>query len=445
MHVVHVYDGHERVHGGRGSVPNVVWNTARETAAQGHDVTVLERQWHGLDRQAEHDGVRFERLALRTGSTEPWEEVPYELVETPGGVVRLVVDRTNFALGALRRLRSIGADIIHVHLPFASNVLLLVAPWLRTRTVYTAHLGELRMNALTDAQQKNDAGGATKNTDTTSSTSSRAHATAERMLDVPDVLRYLSPDAMLAKRVAHTTVLNAAIESVFLERGVPATQVSVVPNGVDYRRFSEVSSRRIADVRESYDIRDGPVLLFVGTVMPRKGVDDLVRAMGALVNDSDFEDLQVVIAGEDDLDGEYTATVRELAREAGVDDAVTFAGFVPDDDLPALYALADVFVLPSREEGFGMAVLEAMAAGTPVVATDVGGVSRVVTEGEQGYLVQPNDPDGIVMYVKKILTLNDEVGQFEVRTRDRAREYTWPEIASRFVSVYEKITRSEGT
>lgn len=101
MEVVHLYDGHERVYDGRGSVPSVVWNLARETAAAGHEVTVLERRWDGLARRAEREGVAFRRMDLATGADEPWTRVPYEMVASPVGLARLVGDRTNFALEAL--------------------------------------------------------------------------------------------------------------------------------------------------------------------------------------------------------------------------------------------------------------------------------------------------------------------------------------------------------
>jgi glycosyltransferase involved in cell wall biosynthesis len=426
MNVVHVYDGHEKVYDGRGSVPNVIWNVARETARD-HDVTVLERKWRGLDARAEHDGVRFERFDLRTGADEPWERVPYEAVESPLKLARLVCDRTNFARAALSRVRELDPDIVHVHLPFAANVLVTVAPALREKTVYTAHLGELRMNALADDQQGEAA---------TAADGGEAEA-EDGGLGAPAVLDFVSPDTYLANRVAHTTVLNPDIADVFADRGVSRDRLSVVPNGVDVERFGEVDDARERAVRDDYDMGDGPTLLFVGTVMPRKGVDDLVRATSRLV-DAGYDDLQVIVAGEDDLDGEYTADVRELVHSEGVAEAVTLAGFVPGEDLPALYAVADAFVLPSREEGFGMTVTEAMAAGTPVVATDVGGIPRLVDEGEQGYVVDPNDPAGLADGIDRLLSAEDRAAM-AAASRERAAAYSWRGIGERFADIYAEV------
>lgn len=467
MHVTHIYDGHEQIHDGRGSVPTVVWQVAREAAGAGHRVTVVERQWDGLDARARHDGVAFERFDLRTGADRPWDRVPYEMVESPTGVVRLVADRLNFARAALGRLRDLDPDVVHVHLPFAAAVLATVAPGLRDRLVYTAHLGELRLDALSDDQSGTGDpgsgagtedpvtatadGGAVARTDTADPDDSETAAAADGSgLAVPDVLSVVSPDVYLAKRAAATTVLNPKVADLFAERGVPRERLTVVPNGVDVDRFGDVSPGRIGAVRDQYDLDGAPVVLFVGTVMPRKGVDDLVRAAGHLADRDDVEDFHVVVAGEDDLDGAYTDEVRSLAHERGVAGRVTFAGFVPDDELAALYALADAFALPSREEGFGMTVTEAMAAGTPVVATTVGAIPRLVDEGDQGYVVEPNDPDAFADRLAALLSASDrdpasdrdhanDRDRMAACARDRASEYSWRAVGEQFRTIYEEV------
>ena len=443
MEVVHLYDGHEQVYEGRGSVPGVVWHLAREAAAAGHDVTVLERQWDGLDAQATHEGVDFERLALLTGADVPWERVPYEQVTSPTGFVQLVMDRSNFALEALRWLRGQSVDVLHVHLPFAAGVLLTIAPWLRGSTVYTAHLGELRLDALTEDQQGSE------------STGDAAGATDG--LDTPAVLTAASPDIYLAGRVAHTTVLNANIADAFADRGVDHDSLSVLPNGVNVNRFTNVPERERERVRESYDLGDGPTLLFVGTVMPRKGVTDLVRAVGRLADGetdglregdatpaeadggATWDAFDLVVAGEDDLDGDYVEKVRETAREAGVVESVTFPGFVPEADLAPLYAAADVCVVPSLEEGFGMTAVEALACGTPVVGTRVGAIPEIVDEDVHGYVVDPGDPGGLADAIDR--AVDELVGREEVETgaRERARAYSWESVGEQCVAVYEAV------
>lgn len=415
MHVVHCYDGHEQVYDGRGSVPEVVWNVARETAAFGHHVTVLERQWDGLERRATHEGVDFRRLALWTGADEPWTRVPYELADSPASMLRLVGDRTWFAARALRELLQLDFDVLHVHLPFAANVLLTVAPWLRRRTVYTAHLGELRLNALQDD----------------------GDATADEV-DVPGVVERFSPDVFLAKRAAATTVLNESIRDAFVDRGVSSPRLDVVPNGVDVERFGDVDGERVRAVAERHDLDGVRTVLFVGTVVPRKGVTDLVEAMADVVETVDG-DVRLVIAGEEELDEEYTARVRSLIEKHDLGGVVEFAGFVPDDELPALYAAADVLALPSHEEGFGMTAVEAMAAGTPVVATRVGGMPWLLGDGDAGILADVGDVEALSSGLATVLEEGGRRTDRGDHATERAASLSWERIADRFVEQYADV------
>lgn len=483
MHVVHIYDGHEKVYDGRGSVPGVVWNVARETAASGHEVTVIERQWDGLAKTAEHDGVRFRRLSLSTGSDQPWTRVPYEMVNSPVGLSRLVTDRTNFAIQTLRALHGLDYDVLHVHLPFAANVIATAAPWLRGRMVFTAHLGELRLNAIADDDGSGDTDypvtdGGTEQTDRADPEADDGPTTVDQAqsdgddIDVPSVLQYLSPDRILARRVARTTVLNPAIEDTFVEMGVPRDRLAVVPNGVDVKRFGSPQTDVVESVRDQYDLAGRRTVLFVGTVMPRKGVEDLVQAVAAVVNgqtdwgdapkrrartendrrqlgsngsrDADTggngQDVKLVIAGERDLDSAYARKVERRIQDTGLRDCVEVTGFVPAAQLPALYSLADVFVLPSREEGFGMTVVEAMAAGTPVVATTVGDVPRIVESGRHGLLVVPGDTDALANGIDRLLSDPGEREWMGEQARQRARAYSWHSTAEQFIDIYRSIT-----
>lgn len=426
MRILHLYDGHERVYGGRGSVPNVVWNVARETAAAGHDVTVIERQWDGMAPTARHDDVSFERIPLGTGSTEPWGDVPYEMVKSPVGVTKLAIDRCNFAFKSVRRLREREFDVLHVHLPFAANVLLTIAPSLRRSTVYTAHLGELRLGLVGEDPRSRQ---------TLEHDDSPPDANRPGGLTVPTIVSMVSPDRYLVKRAAKTTVLNPRIKHAFRDWGIPETDLAVIPNGVDVERFEAVDDSRVEDAREQYGLSDGPVVLFVGTIMPRKGVLDLVRAL-ELVRETLDVPPQVILAGEPGVDESYADDVRERIVQSGLDPFVSMPGFVPEADLPALYALADVYVMPSREEGFGMTAIEALAAGTPVIATRVGGVPQVIESRRHGQLIDPGDVDGLAAGMIELLT-GDSIPSD--RLQRRARQFSWGVVSSSFIDVYGSV------
>jgi len=431
MHVVHLYDGHEKVYNGRGSVPNVVWNIARETAAGDHRVTVIERQWDDLPKQATHDGVDFRRLDLRTGASEPWSDVPYEMVESPAGIARLLIDRTNFALTAYRELQKLEFDVLHVHLPFAANVLITVAPWLQRRTVYTAHLGELRLDALEDRVDDTSARMSPEQD------SSGQIATTDGGVESPALLQNVSPDIYLANRAVKTTVLNPDIQDVFVRRGVPRDRLEVVPNGVDLARFEDVRDEEIRNVTERYDLGDSPVLLFVGTVMPRKGVTDLIEAVASVVDDG--HDVRLLVAGENGLDETYTRQVTSLIAERELEEHVELVGYVPDEELPGLYARADVFVMPSLEEGFGMAVVEAMAAGTPVIGSRVGAIPRLLGDDECGFVVDAGDVEAVADRISRLLNSSAARTVRSDRATRRAREFSWPGITDQFTAIYTEV------
>jgi len=415
MKILHVYDGHEQIYQGKGSLPRIVWNIASRTADRGHDVSVVERQWAGLARTATHDGVRFRRLSLGTASDEPWDEVPYEMVHTGSGLGKMLVDRTNFAVKTARILREENFDAAHFYLPFAANVLVTLAPWWRSRMVYTAQLGELRLDSLSETDGETP--------------------------DVPGVIRHFSPDIYLAKRVGHTTVLNENVQTIFADNGVSAGSLSHVPNGVSIEKFDRVTDAEIARVSDEFDLDGAKTIFFAGTIMPRKGVAELVKAGSKVVNEHGISDVRLVLAGEADLDDDYTMQVQSLIEEGGISDQVVFTGYLTDETLLPLYSASDVFVLPSFEEGFGMVVSEAMAAGTPAIGSRISGINQQISDGETGALVEPGGVDELAAALADLLGDPTERRAMETRCRERARQFSWDVITNQYVEIYRSLSQ----
>jgi glycosyltransferase involved in cell wall biosynthesis len=110
---------------------------------------------------------------------------------------------------------------------------------------------------------------------------------------------------------------------------------------------------------------------------------------------------------------------------------------VPEKELPALYDSADIFIMPSLEEGFGMTVTEAMASGTPVVASNIGGIPQQIEHNEQGLLVEPGKPDELATQIEYMLTKPEELRRMSEYARDRAHQFSWDKIGQRFESVYQ--------
>jgi glycosyltransferase involved in cell wall biosynthesis len=189
-----------------------------------------------------------------------------------------------------------------------------------------------------------------------------------------------------ANRCDQVTAPTATALRLLRDHGlrVPAQAVS---NGVDLRRFSPGAPD--AGLRSRYALAPGrPLVLSVGRLSEEKRADVLIAAMARLDGDGDGDGPLLVLAGA----GPAGDRLRSLARHYGVADRVRFLGFVPDDDLPGLYRLADVFAIASPAELQSLATMAAMASGLPVVAADAGALGELVHPGENGFLARPGNP-----------------------------------------------------
>ncbi len=213
--------------------------------------------------------------------------------------------------------------------------------------------------------------------------------------------------------------------------GATAGQVEVIPCGVDLRRFVP-HERREARAQLGWQT-DRPVLLFVGRLDPFKGPDVLLRA-AALMQ----EKTRVVIVGGNVSGDPELEKLRELARELGLRQRVHFLGARPQEELPLIYSAADVTVVPSYHESFGMAAVESLACGTPVVATRAGGLMTVIRHGETGYLV-PRAPGFFAERLDSLLS--DPAGLQAMRSAARfsVLRYSWQSVATLMSNVYDDV------
>lgn len=222
----------------------------------------------------------------------------------------------------------------------------------------------------------------------------------------------------------------------------PADHIVIIPPGVDTNMFHPIPNARAREWIGSYDDK---TVLFVGRIDPVKGLDTWFRAMKLVVDrDPTLRHRMCVclIGGDldDDLDPDSElARLQILKEELGIGDIVTFLGGRAQASLPFYYSAADTVVMPSRYESFGLAALEAMACGTPVVASDVGGLSYLIRDGETGFLV----PEGHAeLFAEKIsLLLHDPKLRNEMGERgiEEALEYSWWNIGERMVELYSDV------
>lgn len=221
--------------------------------------------------------------------------------------------------------------------------------------------------------------------------------------------------------------------------GAEPGKVCVVPAGVDTSLFAPGDR---AEARSVVGIPPGqPAILFVGRIDPIKGLDILVDALSGLRTAlwSPAPPHLYLIGGGPDDPG-YAALIAQ-ARARGLEDAITFVGSVPHADLAPWYRAADVVAIPSFYESFGLVAVEAMASGTPVVASNVGGLAFTVEDGTSGLLVPPKDPQALAAALRRVLTdpaLRDALGRGAAKSADR---FSWPIVTDRVLHIYDRLIR----
>jgi D-inositol-3-phosphate glycosyltransferase len=214
----------------------------------------------------------------------------------------------------------------------------------------------------------------------------------------------------------------------------PADKISVIPLGVDLDRFRPQDKDA---ARRELGFKDERIVLFVGRIEPLKGVDILIKAAAML--ESDIE-CSVLIVGGDASTALQVAELKNLASDLGIRRRVAFVGAVDHDKLPLFYNAADVCVVPSHYESFGLVAIEAMASGVPVVASRVGGLMGTVKDGETGYLIPWLCPEPFAERIEMLLeneSLRRSLGE---TAREVVSRYRWDHVAAAILEVYHAVT-----
>lgn len=213
--------------------------------------------------------------------------------------------------------------------------------------------------------------------------------------------------------------------------GATSSQVEVIPCGVDLRLFvpqNKLEARNTLGLPPSQ-----PVLLFVGRLDPFKGPDLLLRAAAMME-----EEAQVVIVGGK-LEGDNELEqLKSLSFDLDISERVHFLGARPQRELPAVYNAADVTVMPSYHESFGLVAVESLACGTPVVATRAGGLTTIVRHGETGYLV-PRCPGFFAERLDTLLQDRVLLERMRLAARPSVRHFSWKSVADQVSSLYQEM------
>lgn len=222
--------------------------------------------------------------------------------------------------------------------------------------------------------------------------------------------------------------------------GADRDRVEIVPPGVDHDIFHPVDGEERAATRAALGLA-GRVLLFAGRIQPLKGVDLAVRTLAEL---RDPGAVLVIVGGASGADGHAEhARVHRLAHELGLDGHVRFVPPQRHAELDRYYRAADVCLVPSHTESFGLVALEAASCGTPVVAADVGGLRSLVAPGETGYLVDGRDPREYAAHVRALFDDDDLRRRMGAAAEARSRQFAWSTTAARLRRLYGDLVARE--
>lgn len=244
-------------------------------------------------------------------------------------------------------------------------------------------------------------------------------------------------DRVIASTIAEVTQLR------FLYKA-NASKLVVIPPGVDVSHFYPIP----ADEAKMYvGLKpEDRMVLFVGRIEPLKGLDTLIEAMSNLQLEEKQRVHLAIIGGDPaasprEMSGEM-ARLQKLCDDLSVGQTVVFLGKRDQDKLPYYYSAAELVVMPSHYESFGMVALEAMASGTPVIASEVGGLAYLVKDGETGFTIPDQEPDTLCEKISWLLNDHELHASMSQRAVEYAQDYAWEKIAEQIVGVYNGLVKN---
>ena len=232
-------------------------------------------------------------------------------------------------------------------------------------------------------------------------------------------------------------------EQMIIHNGPPSGKIKVIPCGVDLDLFKPIPSLA---AKKHLGLSQRKFVLFVGRIDPIKGIDVLIRAIQSLSCKPLRGDLKmglIIIGGELDADpqaeNQELQRLRKMVARMNLQEGVAFWGAQRQDFLPYFYSAAEALILPSRYESFGMVALEAMACGTPVIASRVGGLQYTVEDGRTGFLVPEGDWSLLAERIREVVespSLRERLGAGAMA---EVRQFGWPKIAKKILSLYASL------
>ena len=222
-------------------------------------------------------------------------------------------------------------------------------------------------------------------------------------------------------------------EELILHYGASPARISVIPCGVNLELFQPVDKEM---AKQELGFGDDKIILFVGRVEPLKGIEQLLKTMPYLQNS---QGTKLVLIGGDENSQYEMERLQRLSRDLHIEDSVTFLGSIKQERLPYFYSAADVCVIPSYYESFGLVTLESLACGTPVVATDVGDFKNIIHQVDTGYVVMDNAPHHLAEKIASLLSKPSSDMKSALSIRESVTEFSWSNIAQQIIKQCQEV------
>lgn len=379
---------------------------SRELGHQGILVDVFTRSQDDCQPMIKHDlGFNGRVIHIPAGP-----EKPIPLADIPRYLDQFVAGVLDFATQ-----EGISYDLIHSHYWLSGLVAeKLRLAWPHAPIVQMFHtLGHMKNQIATSVSER---------------------APKERIDGEQHIIHHVAD-----RLIAATPAEEAQLQTLY---GADPAKISIIPPGVDLERFRPINKKE-AKQRVGLPCSDKNIL-FAGRIEPLKGIDTLLRAMAILQERSPqiIENCCMAIIGGDpyaeDVDDEM-ARLQALCNDLEIRDLVLFLGAKDQEILPNYYAAAEMVVMPSHYESFGMVALEAMAMGTPVIASEVGGLAHLVQHRQTGFHVPSRDPEALAHRIFDLLSnphCRQLLGQ---NAREYAKNYAWPVIVDQMLTLYDQL------
>ena len=380
-----------------------VLELAKRFARLGYKVDLVTRRF---DKQPEMDRINPNLRVWRI----PFGGKGFIRKEDMHGQLRDFV--TNFMAEAKRR--NLRYDVVNSHYWDAGWAGQRIAEELRIPHIHTPHsLGAWKRTGMEGSRDEAE----------------RIYRFEERI--EKEFLIYRNCDHIIATTEQQCELLES-------DYGIPRTQLTLIPPGIDEQRFTPVMPSRLQDIRERLGFTAHDVYC-VGRAATNKGIDLLISCLPTLLTLVPDARLKLAIGADSGRDRERVESWQQLSRDLGVNDAIDWLGYVPDEEMADYYRAAGVFALSSRYEPFGMTAIEAMACGTPAVVTTHGGLHEAVDFGTHALFADPKEPTEYAALLAMPMRHERLRERLSVEgARFSRRQFGWTGIARRTLAIFDR-------